>query len=87
MDELKTSARIDEFRIDIASQSAGLYQRAILLDVMLDHTEEAFNLSQRVALARSLISWAIAESMLGCRRTLFEAKRDCGRKTFRSSAG
>ncbi len=54
MDELETSARIDEFRIDIASQSAGLYQRAILLDVMLNHTEEAFNLSER-ARARTFL--------------------------------
>jgi CHAT domain-containing protein/tetratricopeptide (TPR) repeat protein len=54
MDELQTSARIDEFRIDIANQSAGLYQRAILLDINLNHTEEAFNLSER-ARARTFL--------------------------------
>jgi CHAT domain-containing protein/tetratricopeptide (TPR) repeat protein len=54
MEELQTSARIDEFRIDIASQSAGLYQRAILLEVMLNHMKEAFNLSER-ARARTFL--------------------------------
>jgi CHAT domain-containing protein/tetratricopeptide (TPR) repeat protein len=54
MEELQTSARIEEFRIDIASQSAGLYQRAILLEVMLNHMEEAFNLSER-ARARTFL--------------------------------
>jgi CHAT domain-containing protein len=54
MDELQTSARIDEFRINIASQAAGLYQRAILLEVMLKHPAEAFNLSER-ARARTFL--------------------------------
>jgi len=54
MDELQTAARIEEFRIDLANQSAGLYQRAILLEVLRNHTEEAFNLSER-ARARAFL--------------------------------
>jgi CHAT domain-containing protein/Tfp pilus assembly protein PilF len=62
MDELQTSARIDEFRIDMASQSAGLYERTILLEVKLNRTEEAFDLSER-ARARTFLD------QLGNRRT------------------
>ncbi len=47
MDELQTSARLEEFRIDVAEQSASLYQRAILLEFSQHHMEEAFNLSER----------------------------------------
>jgi CHAT domain-containing protein len=54
MDELQTSARIEEFRIDIAAQSAGIYGRAIVLAVMQNHDEEAFNLSER-ARARTFL--------------------------------
>jgi CHAT domain-containing protein len=54
MDELQTSARIDEFRMDIAGQSAALFQRAIMLEVLLHHREEAFNLSER-ARARNFL--------------------------------
>lgn len=54
MDQIQTAARIEEFRINIADQSAGLYQRAILLEIGLHHPEEAFNLSER-ARARSFL--------------------------------
>jgi len=54
MDQIQAAARIGEFRINIASQSASLYQRAILLEIRLHHPEEAFNLSER-ARARSLL--------------------------------
>ena len=54
MEELQAAARIDEFRIDIAGQSAALYQRAILLEVVLNRREEAFNLSER-ARARNFL--------------------------------
>jgi CHAT domain-containing protein len=54
MDELQTSARIEEFRIDIAAQSAGIYRRAILLAVMLNDNEGAFALSER-ARARTFL--------------------------------
>jgi CHAT domain-containing protein/tetratricopeptide (TPR) repeat protein len=54
MDELQTSARLEEFRIDLADQSAGLYQRVILLQAHLHHMEEAFNLSER-ARARAFL--------------------------------
>jgi len=47
MDQIQTAARIEEFRINVASQSAELYQRAILLEVGCHHFEEAFNLSER----------------------------------------
>jgi CHAT domain-containing protein/predicted negative regulator of RcsB-dependent stress response len=54
MDEIKTSARLEEFRIDLADQSACLYQRAIVLQAHLHHMEEAFNLSER-ARARAFL--------------------------------
>ncbi len=54
MDELETAARLETFRIDIANQSAGLYQRAIELEAGQHHMEEAFNLSER-ARARTFL--------------------------------
>ncbi len=54
MDALQTSARIEEFRINLANQSASLYQDAIVLQVRLHHTEEAFDLSER-ARARTFL--------------------------------
>jgi CHAT domain-containing protein/Tfp pilus assembly protein PilF len=54
MDELETSARLEEFRLDLADQSASLYQRAILLEATLHHMEEAFDLSER-ARARTFL--------------------------------
>lgn len=54
MDELGTSARLEEFRLDLAGQSASLYQRAILLEASLHHMEEAFDLSER-ARARTFL--------------------------------
>src|SRR5690349_11162050 len=47
MEELQTAARLDEFRMDLASQSAGLYERAVLLEVRLHHMRAAFDLSER----------------------------------------
>jgi CHAT domain-containing protein/Flp pilus assembly protein TadD len=54
MDELETAARLEAFRIDIANQSAALYQRAIELEARQHHMEEAFNLSER-ARARTFL--------------------------------
>lgn len=54
MDELQSAARIDEFRMDVAGQSAALYQRAIILQAALNHPAEAFNLSER-ARARNFL--------------------------------
>jgi len=54
MDELETSARLEEFRLDLAGQSASLYQRAILLEASLNHMQEAFDLSER-ARARTFL--------------------------------
>ena len=54
MDELATSARLQEFRLDLAGQSASLYQRAILLEASLHHMQEAFDLSER-ARARTFL--------------------------------
>jgi len=54
MDELQTSARLEEFRIDLAGQSAGLYQRAVQLEIKLHHDELAFELSER-ARARTFL--------------------------------
>jgi CHAT domain-containing protein len=54
MDDLERAARLEEFRIDIAGQSAALYSRAIELEAGQHHMEEAFNLSER-ARARTLL--------------------------------
>jgi len=54
MDELQSSARLEEFRIDIAAQAASLYQRAVQLEFKLKHIQEAFNLSER-ARARTFL--------------------------------
>jgi len=54
LDALQTSARLEEFRIDLAAQSASLYQRAVLLEFSQHRTEEAFNLSER-ARARTFL--------------------------------
>src|SRR5689334_721337 len=53
MDDFERSARLEEFRINIANQSAGLYQRAIELEVARHHMEQALNFSER-ARARTL---------------------------------
>jgi tetratricopeptide (TPR) repeat protein len=55
MDQLQTTARLDEFRINIADQSVSVYQRAVQLEIDLHHTEEAFELSER-ARARSFLN-------------------------------
>lgn len=54
MDELQTTAPIEEFRINLAGQSAALYQRAVQLEIRLHHDEEAFELSER-ARARTFL--------------------------------
>src|SRR5262249_49356931 len=54
MDSLERGARLEEFRINIAGQSAALYQRTIELQAGQHHMEEAFNLSER-ARARTLL--------------------------------
>jgi tetratricopeptide (TPR) repeat protein len=47
MEELQTAARLEEFRIDLASQSAALYQRTVQLEVDLHRDQDAFELSER----------------------------------------
>src|SRR5215469_6895489 len=54
MEELQTLARLEEFRANFANQSAGLYGRAIQLEVEAHQTEAAFALSER-ARARLLL--------------------------------
>jgi CHAT domain-containing protein len=54
MDDLERAARLEEFRIDVAGQSASLYARAIELQAERHHMEEAFDLSER-ARARTLL--------------------------------
>ena len=54
LEALRTSARLDEFRTDLASQSENLYGRVLELQVRLHNPEEAFNLSER-ARARTLL--------------------------------
>jgi CHAT domain-containing protein/tetratricopeptide (TPR) repeat protein len=54
MDQLHTSARLEEFRMNLAGQSASLYQRAVQLESDLHNPEDAFNLSER-ARARSFL--------------------------------
>lgn len=47
MEELQTSARLEEFRANFASQSASLYGRAIQLELEAGRPEEALALSER----------------------------------------
>ena len=54
MDELQAYSRIEEFRMDLAEQSANLYRRAILLKVRLNEIKDAFNLTER-ARARTFL--------------------------------
>jgi CHAT domain-containing protein/tetratricopeptide (TPR) repeat protein len=54
LDDLSVYTRIEEFRIDLASQSANLYRRAILLEVSQNRIKEAFELSER-ARARAFL--------------------------------
>jgi tetratricopeptide (TPR) repeat protein len=54
MDQLHTSARLEEFRMNLAGQSTSLYQRAVQLESDLHNPEDAFNLSER-ARARSFL--------------------------------
>jgi CHAT domain-containing protein/tetratricopeptide (TPR) repeat protein len=54
MDELQTYARLEEFRIDLAEQSANLYGRAVLLAVSLKQINDAFDLTER-ARARTFL--------------------------------
>jgi tetratricopeptide (TPR) repeat protein len=54
MEELQVSARLEEFRIDVSGQSAGLYQRAIILEFNQHNMREAFELSER-ARARAFL--------------------------------
>ena len=54
LEELQTSARLEEFRINVAEQSAALYQRTTALELSLHNEELAFSLSER-ARARALL--------------------------------
>jgi CHAT domain-containing protein len=54
MEDLQTQARLEEFRSNIAGQSAALYARAIQLEVETHNAEAAFALSER-ARARLLL--------------------------------
>ena len=54
MEELEASARLEDFRIDLADQAASLYQRAVQLEVNQNHMREAFELSER-ARARAFL--------------------------------
>ena len=54
LEELQTSARLEEFRINLAEQASALYQRAVVLQMSLHREEIAFNLSER-ARSRALL--------------------------------
>ena len=54
MEELKTLARLEEYRGNFASQSASLYGRAIQLELEAHQPEEAFTLSEQ-ARARTFL--------------------------------
>ena len=54
MEELQTLSRLEEFRANFAEQSAGLYGRAIQLEIEANQREAAFSLSER-ARARLLL--------------------------------
>jgi CHAT domain-containing protein len=54
MDDLGTTARLEEFRLSLAGQSANLFQRTILLEANEHRMQEAFELSER-ARARTFL--------------------------------
>jgi CHAT domain-containing protein len=54
LEDLRTSARLEEFRIDEANQSENLYSHVAELQAREHHMEEAFNLSER-ARARAFL--------------------------------
>ncbi|MEK6406797.1 MAG: CHAT domain-containing protein [Acidobacteriota bacterium] len=53
-EHIRTAARLEEFKTEIASGTAELYSRAILLKLKFDKPAEAFELSER-ARARTLL--------------------------------
>jgi CHAT domain-containing protein len=67
LESMRTSARLEEFRISLAQQSSVVYQRAILLNLRLKRRQEAFDLSER-ARARTFLD------QLGSAR--IEARKD-----------
>jgi CHAT domain-containing protein len=54
LEELQTSARLEEFRINLAEQASALYQRTTALELSLHKEEQGFNLSER-ARSRALL--------------------------------
>jgi CHAT domain-containing protein len=54
MEELRTSARILEFKTSVAEQSVDVYERAILTHIRMKQPRQAFELSER-ARARSFL--------------------------------
>jgi CHAT domain-containing protein len=66
LEDLRTAARLEEFRTGLAQQAAIVYQRAILLHLRLGQDKEAFDLSER-ARARSFLD-QIGNARLDIRR-------------------
>lgn len=54
LEDLRSSARLEEFRIDEANQSENLYSHVVELETSTHNMEEAFNLSER-ARARNFL--------------------------------
>jgi CHAT domain-containing protein len=54
LEQIQTSARIEEFRVNLAEQASNLYQRAVELEIEQHHFGEAFDLSER-ARARNFL--------------------------------
>ncbi len=53
-EQVRTAARLEEFKTEVANQSADLYSQAILLKIKLGKAADAFELSER-ARARTLL--------------------------------
>lgn len=81
IEQLQVSARLEDFRIDLAGQAAGLYERAIMLEVSQHSVREAFDLSERARARTFLDQIGAAGSQSGSRAAAeFSAREEQLRK-------
>jgi CHAT domain-containing protein len=76
MEALGTSARLEEFRISLAEQSANLYQRTILLEASRHNMQGAFELSERARARMFLDQLGNSRINLGRRTSQEFAQRE-----------
>jgi CHAT domain-containing protein len=67
LEQLQVTARLDEFRFDLSDQAAGLYDRAIQLEVSQHDMRAAFELSERARARVFLDKVAASDNKTGAR--------------------